>query len=146
MLYRWRPDAPPSRTNPERPAPAMPAERFEVAAEDGYPIRGGIWHADTGPVVVLHAATAVQARYYARFASWLSGQGATVLTFDYRGIGESRSTPVKDLQAIGASSMLRRCLPMPAGAGRIVRSAPWAIQSAASPWGWRAPRIGWTGS
>ncbi|MCR8547726.1 alpha/beta fold hydrolase [Salipiger sp. P9] len=99
MLYRWRPDAPPSRPNPERPAPAMPAERFEVAAEDGYPIRGGIWHADTGPVVVLHAATAVQARYYARFASWLSGQGATVLTFDYRGIGESRSTPVKDLQA-----------------------------------------------
>ncbi|MEA5161763.1 alpha/beta fold hydrolase [Cereibacter johrii] len=98
-LYRWRPDAAPPRPKPDRPASAAPDERIEVAAADGYPIRGGIWHADAGPVVVIHAATAVQARYYARFAAWLSGQGATVLTFDYRGIGESRSVPVKDLRA-----------------------------------------------
>lgn len=74
-LDRWRPEAAPLRLKAERSASAMPDERFEVAAEDGYPIRGGIWHADTGPVVVIHAATAVRARYYARFAAWLSGQG-----------------------------------------------------------------------
>ncbi|EKX57860.1 hydrolase of the alpha/beta superfamily [Rhodobacter sp. AKP1] len=69
-----------------------------MAAEDGYPIRGGIWHAVTGPVVVLHAATAVQPRYDARFASWLSAQGGDGP--DLRlGDRRVRSTPVQDLRA-----------------------------------------------
>ncbi|KAB2541277.1 alpha/beta hydrolase [Salipiger aestuarii] len=77
-----------------------PDETFTASAEDGYPIRGSIWHgAGKGPVVIIHAATAVRARYYARFAAWLAGQGASVLTFDYRGIGESRSTPIRQLNA-----------------------------------------------
>ena len=79
--------------------PTIAEERFEVPARDGYPIRGGIWQGNGGPVVVIHAATAVRARYYARFAAWLAGQGATVLTFDYRGIGESRSIPLRHLPA-----------------------------------------------
>ncbi|WP_210191124.1 alpha/beta fold hydrolase [Aurantimonas sp. 22II-16-19i] len=80
--------------------PAPPDEAFTVLAADGYPIRGSIWHGEAhGPVVVVHAATAVLARYYARFAAWLAGRGATVLTFDYRGIGQSRSTPLRALDA-----------------------------------------------
>lgn len=83
-----------------RRADVGPDERFEVAAADGYPICGAVWlGAGDGPVVVIHAATAVRARYYARFAAWLAGRGATVLTFDYRGIGESRSRHPRALAA-----------------------------------------------
>ena len=78
---------------------AAPDETFECAAADGYPIRGGLWHGGRGPVVVIHAATAVRARYYARFARWLAGSGATVLTFDYRGIGDSRTGSLRRLDA-----------------------------------------------
>ena len=107
MFYRWRPDGaaflrPVARPVPwpvPRSAAVRPEEEFALVAEDGYPIRGGIWHRRGGPVVVIHAATAVRARYYARFAAWLAGQGATVLTFDYRGIGGSRSVPLRRLQA-----------------------------------------------
>lgn len=84
---------------PEAAREAPPDEAFECAAEDGYPIRGSIWHGGEGPVVVIHAATAVRARYYARFARWLAGLGATVLTFDYRGIGESKRGSLRDLEA-----------------------------------------------
>jgi len=41
--------------------------------------------------VVVHGATATPARYYDRFARWLAERGLRVLTFDYRGIGRSRT-------------------------------------------------------
>lgn len=75
-----------------------PDEALNVIAADGFSIRGDIWHGDGGPVVIIHSATGVQAGYYSRFANWLAGQGATVMTFDYRGIGQSRSKSAKDIQ------------------------------------------------
>ncbi|RTL52262.1 MAG: alpha/beta fold hydrolase [Rhodocyclaceae bacterium] len=41
-------------------------------------------------VVVVNPATAVKAAYYHRFARFLAGHGMAVLTYDYRGIGDSR--------------------------------------------------------
>jgi len=41
-------------------------------------------------VVVVASATGVLRGYYATFAAWLSRQGCTVVTFDYRGMGDSR--------------------------------------------------------
>ncbi|MDW3116900.1 MAG: alpha/beta fold hydrolase [Roseovarius pacificus] len=76
-----------------------PDEILNVITEDGFPICGDIWHGDSGPIVVIHSATGVQACYYARFARWLAGLGATVVTFDYRGIGKSRFKSTKDLKA-----------------------------------------------
>jgi len=102
MLYSWwlaQHRAATTRTVPVR-VPVVPDEEFTVLAEDGYPLHGSLWHgAGDGPVIVIHAATAVRARYYARFAAWLTGRGCTVLTFDYRGIGESRHGPLRGLQA-----------------------------------------------
>jgi predicted alpha/beta hydrolase len=43
-----------------------------------------------GPAVVIAGATGVPQRFYRRLAMWLAEQGATVLTFDYRGIGGSK--------------------------------------------------------
>ena len=39
--------------------------------------------------VVIGAAMGVPQRRYAEFAGWLAGQGVRVLTFDYRGHGDS---------------------------------------------------------
>lgn len=46
-----------------------------------------------GVSVQVNAATGVSRRYYERFAAFLGGRGFTVLTFDYRGIGNSPRTP-----------------------------------------------------
>jgi predicted alpha/beta hydrolase len=40
--------------------------------------------------VLIAGAMGVKQDYYAEFAAWLAQQGFTALTFDYRGIGESR--------------------------------------------------------
>ncbi|MBC8071088.1 MAG: alpha/beta fold hydrolase [Deltaproteobacteria bacterium] len=46
--------------------------------------------------VVVHGATAVAQRYYEDWARHLASRGLTVLTYDYRGVGRSRSLPLRD--------------------------------------------------
>lgn len=73
------------------------------AAADGYPLNGRMWcpDADDGrrPAVLICCATGVAARYYGRFAAWMAGHGFPVLTFDYRGVGESRHGSLRGLRA-----------------------------------------------
>ncbi|WP_210275294.1 alpha/beta hydrolase family protein [Martelella soudanensis] len=73
--------------------------RFQ--APDGMGLGGFIWrHADgERPVVVISAATSVRCRYYARFADYLFGNGFNVITYDYRGIGESRPRSLRGFDA-----------------------------------------------
>ncbi len=84
---------------PTRPAP----EAFREPAADGYPIGGFTWrHLRTAlerPVVVINAATSVRCRHYARFADYLFTNGLDVITYDYRGIGESRSGSLRGFKA-----------------------------------------------
>ncbi len=50
--------------------------------------------------VVLNPATGVPQRYYRHFARWMaSDQGLAVLTYDYAGMGESATGPVRDCDA-----------------------------------------------
>jgi predicted alpha/beta hydrolase len=50
--------------------------------------------------VIIAGATAVRQHFYANFARYLAAQDCAVLTFDYRGIGESRpTTGLKNFQA-----------------------------------------------
>lgn len=51
------------------------------------------------PVVVIAAATSVRCHYYSRFADYLFSNGLDVLTFDYRGIGESRPRSLRGFRA-----------------------------------------------
>ncbi|MDT8989849.1 alpha/beta fold hydrolase [Curvibacter sp. APW13] len=54
--------------------------------------------------VVIGAAMGVPQAYYADFASWLSGQGWQVVTFDYRGSGASiPTTPHQGLRGFRAN-------------------------------------------
>ena len=50
-------------------------------------------------VVVINAATAVKRRYYERFALYLAQNGFAVVTYDYRGIGESRPANLRGFTA-----------------------------------------------
>jgi predicted alpha/beta hydrolase len=51
--------------------------------------RGARTHA-----VLINSATAVPRKLYRGFASYLASRGCTVLTYDYRGTGDSRPPPV----------------------------------------------------
>ncbi|RKS21529.1 putative alpha/beta hydrolase [Pseudomonas sp. WPR_5_2] len=79
------------------------AEPFRQPAADGFTLGGFMWrHADTDltrPVVIINAATSVRCRHYSRFADYLFANGFDVITYDYRGIGESRPASLKGLQA-----------------------------------------------
>lgn len=85
-------------------APLRAGEAFRVAAADGNITLGGFLWKHAGdcavrPVVVITAATSVRCRYYSRFADYLFANGFDVLTFDYRGIGESRPAAMRTFQA-----------------------------------------------
>jgi predicted alpha/beta hydrolase len=85
-------------------APRVIPEAFSAIAADGYPVRGFLWRSPQGPdprraVVVINAATSVQCRYYARFAAYLCAHGFDAVTYDYRGIGESRPPRLRGFRA-----------------------------------------------
>ena len=84
---------------PTRPAP----EAFREPAADGYLLGGFSWrHVRTDlarPAVIINAATSVRCRHYSRFADYLFAHGFDVITYDYRGIGESRSGSLRGFKA-----------------------------------------------
>jgi len=81
----------------------QPATPFRQTAADGYSLGGFCWrHTQANPqrpLVIINAATSVRCRYYSRFADYLFAQGCDVLTYDYRGIGESRPPSLRGFQA-----------------------------------------------
>ncbi|RBC01882.1 alpha/beta fold hydrolase [Pseudomonas sp. MWU12-2115] len=82
---------------------AAQGEPFTEAAQDGFALGGFTWrHALPDiqrPVVIINAATSVRCRHYSRFADHLFTKGFDVITYDYRGIGESRPATLKGLEA-----------------------------------------------
>jgi predicted alpha/beta hydrolase len=67
------------------------AEPVRISAADGYALGATVFGgAGSGPVVIVNGATGVSQRYYGRFAAWLAERGFSVITYDYRGVGESR--------------------------------------------------------
>lgn len=74
-----------------------------IDCEDGYVLWGHLWEPPeqerAGAVVLIAGATGVKATYYHRYAAFLAENGFTVITFDYRGIGQSRDSSIKNLRA-----------------------------------------------
>lgn len=74
-------------------APHISGEPVAISCSDGVVLGGHLWNARgdarVGSVIV-NGATGVLARYYHRYARFLASHGFDVLTYDYRGIGESR--------------------------------------------------------
>ena len=67
--------------------------RERLVTSDGYAIAIERFHPDVkddgGAVAIIAPAMGVHQGFYAAFARWLAGQGVSVYTFDYRGVGDS---------------------------------------------------------
>lgn len=70
-----------------------------LTARDGYRLSATLYGERDGRAVLILPATGVPQGYYAKFAAWLAGQGFRVLTFDYRGIGQSLQGHVRRVRA-----------------------------------------------
>lgn len=72
-------------------------------AQDGYELRGSLHEGgDAEPrrrVALLHCGAGISASRYQRFARYLAGAGIATLTYDYRGIGQSRPSSMRGFRA-----------------------------------------------
>ena len=79
----------------------MTAAPVRVIAADGFEVAATRYAPNGNPraVVVINAATAVRRRYYDRFAQYLASHGFAVVTYDYRGIGDSAPPVLRGFDA-----------------------------------------------
>lgn len=73
-----------------------------IPARDGFPLAATAFEPageSDGPIVVIHSATAVPRKIYAAFAGALTERGASVVTYDYRGVGQSRPASLRGFKA-----------------------------------------------
>ncbi|HRJ60034.1 MAG TPA: alpha/beta fold hydrolase [Azospirillaceae bacterium] len=73
---------------------AMIVESISIPCRDGFQLAATLrlpasTRAARG-LVIINCATGVAARYYRRYAEFLTGHGLAALTWDYRGVGDSR--------------------------------------------------------
>lgn len=68
------------------------ADNITFPAKDGYCLGGTLFlpRGAKRHAVLINSATAVPRQIYKGFASYLAGRGSAVLTYDYRGTGDSR--------------------------------------------------------
>jgi predicted alpha/beta hydrolase len=79
---------------------ARPPERRSVVAADGYELAATFYDAgDADTVVLVNSATAVPRPFYRRFASHIQKHGWHAVTYDYRGIGESKPASLRGFDA-----------------------------------------------
>ena len=102
MNLQESPSLTPTQIELELPAKPLMTP-FREPAADGFALGGFTWRHATADrsraVVIINAATSVRCRHYSRFAEYLCTHGFDVITYDYRGIGESRPTSMKNLDA-----------------------------------------------
>lgn len=71
--------------------------KLELRGNDGVLISARCYDSATPPkaAVLIAGAMGVKQDYYAEFAAWLASQGYAAMSFDYRGMGESRPAHAK---------------------------------------------------
>lgn len=98
-----------------------PSDALELRARDDYRLAATLYRPKSGAapraIVVLACATGVRRSYYEPFASHLADHGLAALTFDYRGIGDSRpqrlagfTARMQDWGALDLDAALARAL------------------------------------
>ncbi len=91
----------------ETQAVEVPESRdVSILAGDGTKLAASLFSPVEGSVaatVVIAPATGVRRRYYAAYARFLARHGFLTLTFDYRGIGDSRPTGTRGLRGFRAA-------------------------------------------
>jgi predicted alpha/beta hydrolase len=84
----------------DAPAAAQTTAReIAIPADDGCVLAATLFEpavpAPGMPLVAIAAGAGIARRFYARFAAYIAGRGATALTFDYRAVGGSRREPIR---------------------------------------------------
>lgn len=76
-------------------------EELVIPAEDNYPLSVTVFHPEhsNGKLLLINSATGVKQQIYFAFATFLKEQGFTVITYDYRGIGQSKPLKLKGFKA-----------------------------------------------
>ncbi len=71
-----------------------------IPARDGYALAATLYRptGEARGAVIVSSATAVPRRFYRHFATELSGAGYAVITYDYRGIGDSAPESLKGFE------------------------------------------------
>jgi predicted alpha/beta hydrolase len=82
----------------------MDPQHLEVRLVDGFRLSATVYQKsnttrDGNRVVLINSATAVKRAFYEPYACFLAEQGYTVVTFDYRGIGDSRPASLRGFEA-----------------------------------------------
>jgi predicted alpha/beta hydrolase len=78
---------------------------LRIPARDGFKLAAtlfepsGRWNQGKDTLVLISPATAAPRGYYDAFARFLSDRGFAVLTYDYRGMGESRPRSLRGFRA-----------------------------------------------
>lgn len=77
-------------------------QKLSFVTQDGYLLSGRLYRkavtSDKLPILI-GAATGIKQGFYQPFAQWLAAQGHDVMTFDFRGIGDSLYGRVSDSTA-----------------------------------------------
>ena len=76
---------------------------FEVLCSDGFRLSATLFSSAKGEpnerVAIINSGAGIPARYYQKFALWLAARGIPTITYDYRGIGESRPRTLRGFEA-----------------------------------------------
>jgi predicted alpha/beta hydrolase len=75
-------------------------QRIEITTKDGARVAARVFPCDQPQAtVLLPTAMGAKQEFYAPFAQWLSAQGYLVVSFDYRGVGDSRTGSLRGFKA-----------------------------------------------
>lgn len=79
----------------------MPIEDLIIAARDGFSLSATLYRKgrSNGKAVIVSSATAVPRRFYRHFATAVAERGYSAITYDYRGIGDSRPDSLRGFDA-----------------------------------------------
>lgn len=80
----------------------MTTQTLQVHTVDGCELVTRVYEPDDGEVrraVLIAAAMGVPQRFYEAFANWLTSQGVAVMSFDWRGTGESAPPNLRGYKA-----------------------------------------------
>lgn len=105
------------------------SDDITVPATDGYPLAATLYlpRGAKRRAVLINSATAVPRKFYRGFASHLARRGCAVLTYDYRGTGDSRP------KASGTAQLKSL-------AGFKASMSDWALRDIAATVGWMRER------
>ena len=96
-----------------------------LAARDGTKLAATLFEPNTpnGGAVLLNSGTGIARQFYGAFAAHLASRGFAVLTYDYRGIGQSEAPATASMEEWGTvdqASMLDHLARLAPGASRAV--------------------------